>query len=98
MDIKNYCFKGKEEFSLQNYDTKDTAEFTSKKETIELLAANQARMAQLQDRLYAENKEALLIIFQAMDAAGKDGAIKHVISGMNPQGVIVHNFKQPTSE
>ena len=55
MDIKNYCFKGKEEFSLKDYDTKDTAEFSSKKETIELLAANQARMAQLQDRLYAEN-------------------------------------------
>lgn len=55
-------------------------------------------MAELQDRLYAENKEAILIIFQAMDAAGKDGAIKHVISGINPQGVTVSNFKQPSSE
>lgn len=98
MNIKDYCCDGKKTFSPQHFDTSDTADFASKEEASERLAANIDRMAALQDRLYAENKEAVLIIFQAMDAAGKDGAIKHVMSGMNPQGITVHNFKQPTSE
>jgi len=55
-------------------------------------------MAELQDKLYADNKWALLIIFQALDAAGKDGAIKHVMSGLNPQGTQVFSFKQPSAE
>ena len=56
------------------------------------------RLAELQDVLYADNRHALLIILQAMDAAGKDGAIKHVMSGLNPQGVDVSSFKQPSAE
>ena len=98
MNIKNYCCDGKKSFSPEHFDPADTAEFASKSAAATRLAANIERMAILQDRLYAENKEAVLIIFQAMDAAGKDGAIKHVMSGMNPQGITVHNFKQPTSE
>nr|MBA2737928.1 polyphosphate kinase 2 family protein [Pyrinomonadaceae bacterium] len=62
------------------------------------LVKNIKRLTELQDVLYAENKHTLLIIFQAMDAAGKDGAIKHVMSGLNPQGVQVFSFKQPSSE
>lgn len=98
MNIRNYCYNGEKKFHLRDFDTNDTAEFSTREEAEALLAANQERMAQLQDRLYAENKEAVLIVIQAMDAAGKDGAIKHVISGMNPQGVTVQNFKQPSSE
>ena len=55
-------------------------------------------LAQLQDKLYAQDKWALLLIFQAMDAAGKDGAIKHVMSGVNPQGCQVFSFKAPSAE
>jgi len=70
----------------------------SKKELRAIMRENKERLAELQDRFYAEGKVALLIIFQAMDAAGKDGAIKHVMSGINPQGVNVYSFKQPSSE
>ena len=98
MNIKKYCYRGEKKFQLKNYKTSDSGEFSSKEEAEAQLAINQEKMAELQDRLYAENKEALLIIFQAMDAAGKDSAIKHVMSGMNPQGVQVNNFKQPSSE
>jgi PPK2 family polyphosphate:nucleotide phosphotransferase len=62
------------------------------------LAAQVARTSELQDVLYASDRHALLLIFQAMDAAGKDGAIKHVLSGVNPQGCQVSSFKQPSSE
>ena len=55
-------------------------------------------MAELQDMLYAQDRYSLLVIFQAMDTAGKDGAIKHVMSGLNPQGTSVHSFKQPSAE
>lgn len=98
MNINRYRYTGEGTFHLKQYATNDTDSFTSKKETLELLEKNQEQMAILQDRLYAENKESVLIIFQAMDAAGKDSAIKHVISGVNPQGVQVHSFKQPSSE
>ena len=98
MNIKKYRYNGEKKFHLEDYNTSDSAEFLSKEEAQAQLNENQEQMAQLQDRLYAENKEAVLIIFQAMDAAGKDGAVKHVMSGMNPQGITVHNFKQPSSE
>ncbi len=62
------------------------------------LAHRVARMRELQSRLWADDRYALLVIFQAMDAAGKDGAIEHVMSGINPQGVSVHGFKQPSRE
>ena len=63
-----------------------------------LLAANTLRLRRLQDRLYADGHHAVLVIFQALDAAGKDGTIKHVLSGINPQGCEVSTFKQPSSE
>src|SRR4051812_2519101 len=63
-----------------------------------LLRAEVERLAALQDVLYADNRQALLVIFQAMDAAGKDGAIKHVLSGINPQGCRVYGFRQPSPE
>ena len=98
MNTKHYRYNGEGTFRLNQHATDDTAGISSKEEALTLLKENQQQMAILQDRLYAENKESILIIFQAMDAAGKDSAIKHVISGVNPQGVSVHNFKQPSSE
>lgn len=72
--------------------------YRNKRAYQELLEDRIRRMRELQPLLYADDRFALLLIFQAMDAAGKDGAIKHVLSGVNPQGVTVHSFKQPTHE
>jgi PPK2 family polyphosphate:nucleotide phosphotransferase len=82
---------------LKNYDTKYTAGFRNKDDALEMLEQDVKRLAELQDMLYAYNKYSLLIIFQAMDAAGKDGTIKHVMSGINPQGCVVTSFKQPST-
>lgn len=69
-----------------------------KKEAAQLLAKGIAELAELQDKLYAQDTYALLLVFQAMDAAGKDGTIKHVMSGVNPQGCQVFSFKAPSAE
>src|SRR5216117_3056231 len=92
--------KGKD-FRLKDVDPDDTLEFTKeadKPRAKEALATSVMALAELQDKLYAQDKWAVLLIFQAMDAAGKDGAIKHVMSGINPQGCQVYSFKSPTSE
>ncbi len=86
-----------EKFSLKDYDTSDSAGY-KKEDTDELLADLIKQTAALQSALYADNRYALLIIFQAMDAAGKDGAIAHTLSGLNPQGCEVYSFKQPSAE
>lgn len=98
MQTKKYCYDGEKKFNLKDYCTEEDESVLRREEAKAQLIVNQEAMVKLQDRLYAENKEAVLVIFQAMDAAGKDGAVKHVMSGLNPQGVVVHNFKQPTSE
>ncbi|RNC29389.1 MAG: hypothetical protein AWM53_00742 [Candidatus Dichloromethanomonas elyunquensis] len=98
MHCKTFCFNGDRTFEIHDFDTKQTGEYKNKEEAEQQHEAHLTRMQELQDKLYAENKEALLIIFQAMDAAGKDGAIKHVMSGMNPQGIDVYNFKKPSTE
>jgi len=72
--------------------------YKSKKDYADFLEEHVTRLSALQSLLYAENRYALLLIFQAMDAAGKDGAIKHVMSGLNPQGCQVYSFKQPSAE
>jgi len=92
--------KGKD-FRLKDIDPNDTLEFTKeadKPRAKEALALGVATLAELQSKLYAQDKWAILLIFQAMDAAGKDGAIKHVMSGVNPQGCQVYSFKSPTSD
>src|SRR4026208_1887902 len=92
--------KGKD-FRLKDVDPDDTLDFTKeadKPRAKEALAMGVTALAELQDKLYAQDKWAVLLIFQAMDAAGKDGAIKHVMSGVNPQGCQVYSFKAPTSE
>ena len=83
---------------IKNYDTRYTSEFKAKEDAAEMLQKDIQRLAELQDMLYAMNKYSLLIVFQAMDAAGKDGTIKHVMSGVNPQGCNVTSFKQPSVE
>ncbi len=83
--------------SLEDYDPGFRGEFKNKKAAKQQLKDDIKLMSKLQYQLYAENKRALLIVFQAMDAAGKDGAIKHVFSGVNPQGCEVHSFKQPSA-
>src|SRR5512145_2049612 len=87
-------------FRLKDVDPGDTLDLKSedKPRAKEALATGVAALAQLQDMLYAQDRWAVLLIFQAMDAAGKDGAIKHVMSGVNPQGCQVFSFKAPTSE
>ena len=89
-----------EKFRLKDIDPGDTLDFTSedKPRAKEALAMGVDVLAELQDMLYAQDCWAVLLIFQAMDAAGKDGAIKHVMSGVNPQGCQVFSFKSPTSE
>lgn len=83
---------------LKNFDTRYTANFNDKEDAAEMLAKDIARLAELQDMLYAMNKYSLLVVIQAMDAAGKDGTIKHVMTGVNPQGCNVTSFKQPSVE
>src|SRR5215467_10934110 len=92
--------KGKN-FRLKDIDPDDTLDFTKeehKGRAKEVLASGVVALAELQDKLYAQDKWAVLLIFQAMDAAGKDGAIKHVMSGVNPQGCQVYSFKSPSAE
>ena len=88
------------DFRLKDIDPGDTLDFGSedKPRAREALATGVAALAELQDMLYAQDRWAVLLIFQAMDAAGKDGTIKHVMSGVNPQGCQVYSFKTPSSE
>ena len=83
-------------FRLKDVDPADTGHWKSKEHAEAVLMEGIARTAELQDKLYAQDNWALLLIFQAMDAAGKDGAVKHVMSGVNPQGCQVYSFKAPS--
>jgi PPK2 family polyphosphate:nucleotide phosphotransferase len=87
-------------FRLKQVDPANTLSFDSddKAKAEQALEAGVKQLAELQDKLYAQDRWAVLIIFQAMDAAGKDGAIKHVMSGVNPQGCEVSSFKAPSAE
>jgi len=96
-----FCITKGKEFRLKDIDPDDTLGLTKeadKPRAKEALVMGVATLAELQDKLYAQDKWALLLIFQAMDAAGKDGAIKHVMSGVNPQGCQVFSFKAPSAE
>jgi PPK2 family polyphosphate:nucleotide phosphotransferase len=97
---ERYRFERGKHFRLEDVDPGDTAGLKSefKQEAQELLKEGVERLADLQNRLYAQNRWAVLLIFQAMDAAGKDSTIKHVMSGINPQGVQVFSFKAPSQE
>jgi len=95
---KPYCITKGKKFRLRDCQTDDTSGVKSKKHSEKLLEQSSAMVSTLQELLYAQDRWALLLIFQGMDAAGKDGAIKHVMSGVNPQGCDVFAFKQPTHE
>jgi PPK2 family polyphosphate:nucleotide phosphotransferase len=96
--VKPYRVENGVKFRLKDFDPGDTGKIHSKEQAEQLLAQGIASLAELQDKLYAQDLWGVLIIFQAMDAAGKDGAIKHVMSGVNPQGCQVYSFKTPSTE
>jgi PPK2 family polyphosphate:nucleotide phosphotransferase len=94
---KSYRIDDGKHFRLKDFDPADTGHWHSEDEAKERLQEDIARMRKLQDKLYAQDCWSLLLIIQAMDAAGKDGTINHVMSGVNPEGVQVRSFKQPSS-
>jgi len=98
VDLARYRVAEGAPVRLADRDPADTGRYGSKAETLDELAAQRERIAELQERLYAEGRRALLIVLQAMDTGGKDGAVKHVLRGVNPQGCQVWSFKAPTSE
>lgn len=98
IDSKEFRYEGKGALKLKEWPTRVKSFYRSKEEYKEMLADHVSDMSQLQEMLYADGHQALLIMFQAMDAAGKDGAIEHVMSGVNPQGCQVYSFKQPSHE
>src|SRR5258708_7123799 len=96
--IGPYCIAKGEKFRLKDHDPADTNGIKDKQQAQGLLEDGTALLSHMQEKLYAQDRWGLLLIFQAMDAAGKDGAIKHVMSGINPQGCDVNAFKAPSPE
>jgi PPK2 family polyphosphate:nucleotide phosphotransferase len=95
---ERYCVTDGEKFRLKNIDPEDTFGLKIKDRAAELLGEGVRQLAEWQEKLYAQDRWSVLLIFQAMDAAGKDSTIKHVMSGVNPQGCEVHAFKSPSPE
>lgn len=95
---QSYRIDSGKHFQLKDCDPADTGHLHSKEHAEEALQQDIAKMAELQDKLYAQDRWSLLLIFQAMDAAGKDGAVKHVMSGVNPEGCQVYSFKAPSDK
>lgn len=98
MNIEKFRVAGGTPVNLSDHPTNYTGDFRDKDEAVDGLKKNVKNLAKLQERLYAEGRRSLLIVFQAMDAAGKDSAIEHVMSGVNPQGCQVTSFKSPSTE
>ncbi len=98
MKTEKFLIREGSKVALSDHPTDFTGDYTDKDEAKKDLQKNVERLRELQDVLYAHDKYSLLIVFQAMDAAGKDGAIEHVMSGVNPQGCHVVSFKQPSDE
>ncbi|MGE0154658.1 MAG: polyphosphate kinase 2 family protein [Reyranellaceae bacterium] len=97
--VKRYRIEDGGKFRLEDFDPDDTQGMDiDKGDAKALLSSGVKRLAELQEKLYADNRWAVLAVFQAMDAAGKDGAIKHAMTGINPQGCQVHSFKAPSAE
>jgi PPK2 family polyphosphate:nucleotide phosphotransferase len=95
--VAPFRFDGSGKFHLKAYKTDEKGDL-DKEKAEEILDANKKRLKDFQERLYAQNSWSLLLIFQGMDAAGKDSTIKHIFEGVNPQGCEVHSFKQPSSQ
>jgi PPK2 family polyphosphate:nucleotide phosphotransferase len=96
--FKQFRVEPDEKFKLKDRDPADTAGFESRKDAKKRLTEGIEKLRELQERFYAHDRWALLVVFQAMDAAGKDSTIEHVMSGVNPQGCQVYSFKQPSAE
>src|SRR5580765_5661212 len=96
IDSKDFRVREGDKLNLKKWPTEVKPYYSSKKQLKKMLRAHVKEMSELQSRLYASNRYAVLLIFQAMDAAGKDSAIKHVMSGVNPQGCQVFSFKHPS--
>jgi PPK2 family polyphosphate:nucleotide phosphotransferase len=98
MDFNRYRIKPGSTVRLDKYDTRDTGDLDDKEEGARLLEKRIEDLSDLQDILYASDSHAALVIIQGMDTCGKDGIVRHVMSGVNPQGLRVHSFKEPSSE
>jgi len=98
INVKDHTVAPEKKIKLKDFATGYTGKTLSKSEGEALLEKGRKHLAKIQDTFYAHNRYSVLIIFQAMDAAGKDGAVKHIMSGFNPLGVKVHSFKAPTSQ
>jgi PPK2 family polyphosphate:nucleotide phosphotransferase len=98
MNHDNFIVPPGKKIRLKDYDPQFTGDYENEEEASEKLKKDVNRLAKLQDVLYAQNTYALLVVLQAMDTAGKDGTIRHVMSGVNPQGTQVHSFKAPSDE
>ena len=96
--IEKLCVKPGREVKLKDYDPDATPGFKEKPDVVSILQKTAQRLAELQYLMYAENKRALLIVLQALDTGGKDGTIRHVMTGLNPTGVRVKAFKVPTED
>lgn len=98
MKISDFVIKPNTKIDLSKFDSRNTGGLKSKDDAKDLLQKNIEKMIELQDKLYATDRYSLLLIFQAMDTAGKDSTIKHIMSGLNTQGTQVYSFKQPSKE
>jgi PPK2 family polyphosphate:nucleotide phosphotransferase len=98
MNVNPFRIQENSKLDLNDHPTDFTGDYTDKQQAEKDLQDNVGKIRAYQDVLYAQDEQSLLIIFQAMDAAGKDGAIEHVMSGVNPQGISVVSFKQPSDE
>jgi len=98
LQLKKMLVKPGKKISLAEYETSYKGTVLTKEEAQQLLQEGLEHLAVMQDKLYAHNRYSVLIVLQAMDAAGKDSTIKHILSGLNPTGVKVHSFKTPTSQ
>lgn len=98
MNGTRYLVKPGHRTALAGFDPADTGEYESKNDAQQKLASDITALAGLQDKLYAQARHGVLIVLQGMDTAGKDGVIKHVMTGLNPAGVEVYSFKQPSAE
>lgn len=98
IDIKAHVVKPDKDIKMKDFDTKYKGKILNKKDSEMLLEQGRKHLAEVQDKLYAHNRYSVLIVLQAMDAAGKDGAVKHIMSGFNPLGVKVYSFKAPNAQ
>jgi polyphosphate kinase 2 (PPK2 family) len=97
IDIQDFLVKEDSDVNLKKFSTDYDGKEITKEHATELLEKGREELSAFQDKLYAHNKYRILIILQAMDAAGKDSTVKHIMSGFNPMGVKVYSFKAPTA-